>query len=69
MLEEISLRDQWQWVRQLVEVLSEIDTGGVVNIVRLWATDLQDACRDLLNEIGGRLAVLENLLEEFGEGD
>ena len=65
LLEEISLRDQLEWARQVVEVLSLTSSTIGTETACLWATEWRDACRDQLHAIEVRLAALENLLEEF----
>lgn len=62
LLEEIPLRDQWEWARQVVEVLSWMSSSTGVDTTRLWATEWRDVCRERLDEIEARLAALENLL-------
>ena len=70
LLEEISLREQWEWARQVVEVLALFTSSSIgMETACLWATEWRDVCRERLNAIEARLADLENLLEEFREDD
>ena len=65
LLEEIPLREQWEWTRQVVEVSSWMMNSSVgMKTTRLWATEWRDVCRERLDAIEARLADLENLFVE-----
>ena len=58
LLERTSLRDQWEWAKQVVEILSLSSSSIGMEIACFSATEWRDVCRNRLNEIEARLVAL-----------